>query len=122
MKAIEQIDELFEKASNLAIKVIVDDAREILKADDGLDEFIMAMGSCFFTFKKGSKYDIFTYTDEEAEQMEDDGHDWYGADNWILHDRFQPEFMEMVEDMNEKFKVLGYPVRFTANSEENNDW
>ena len=122
MKAIEQIDELFEKASNLAIKVIVDDAREILKADDGLDEFIMAMGSCFFTFKKGSKYDIFTYTDEEAEQMEDDGHDWYGADNSILHDRFQPEFMEMVDDLNEKFNVFGYPTRFTADGEENNDW
>ena len=120
---IEQIDDLFAKASNLAIRVIVDGAREILKADDGLDEFVMAMGSCSFSYKKGSKYDIFSYTDEQAEQMENDGHDWYGAYDGILHDyRFQFEFMEMVDDLNEKFNVLGYPVRFTADSEENNDW
>lgn len=122
VEKIKKIDELFGKASKLSIRAIVDGAREILKADDALDEFIMAMGACCFTYKKDSKYDMFSYTDEQCEQMDDDGHEWYGATDGILHDRFQPEFMEMVDDLNEKFKVLGYPVRFTANSEENHDW
>jgi len=119
---IKRVNELWETASNLAIKVIVEEARKILKADPDLNEFIMGMGSCFFTYKDGSKYDIFSYTDEQFDQMSDDGHDWYGADKGILHDRFQPEFMEMTDDMNSKFHVLGYPVRFTADGEENHDW
>ena len=119
---MEEIEELYAKASNKAIRAIVDGAREILKADDALDEFIMAMGTCCFTFKEGGKYDMFIHTDEVLEQMEDDGHDWYGAYDGILHDRFQPEFMAMVDDLNEKFNILGYPVRFTADSEENHKW
>lgn len=117
-----KIDKMFEDASDLAIKLIKDEARKILKADDGLDEFVMAMGSCFFTYKDGGKYDIFAYTDEQLDQMDEDGHDWYGAQNGILHDRFQPEFMDMIDDLNEKFNVCGYPVRFTANSKEVHDW
>jgi hypothetical protein len=119
---IKRVNELWEKASNLAIKGIIEEARKILKADNDLNEFIMAMGSCFFTYKELSKYDIFAYTDEEYEQMSADGHDWYGARDGILHDRFQPEFMEMVDDMNERFHVFGYPVRFTADGEEIHVW
>ena len=117
-----KVDKMFEDASELAIKLIKDEARKILKADDGLDEFVMAMGSCFFTYKDGGKYDIFAYTDEQYEQMDEDGHEWYGAQKGILHDRFQPEFMELIDDLNEKFHVCGYPVRFTANSKEVHDW
>lgn len=120
MKA--KVDKLFEDGSDLAIELIKDEARKILKADDGLDEFVMAMGSCFFTYKEGSKYDIFAYTDEQVDQMYDDGHDWYGAYCGILHDRFQPEFMDLIDDLNEKFNVCGYPVRFTANSKEVHNW
>lgn len=119
---IKRINQLYERASRLAVKAIKDEARKILKADEGLDEFIMAMGSCFFTFKEGGKYDIFSYTDEQIERMEEAGHDWYGADNGILSDGFQPEFMEAVEDLNDMFKVLGYPVRFSADSEESHEW
>ena len=120
MKAtMKTINKLFNRASDLAIEAIKNEAREILKADDGLHEFVMAMGSCFFTYKEGGKYDMFSYTDEQIDQMDDDDdHDWYGAQNGILHDRFQPEFMEMVDELNEKFNICGYPVRFTANSKE----
>ncbi len=116
------IDNMFDRASDLAIELVKDEARKILRADDGLDEFVMAMGSCFFTYKDGSKYDIFAYTDELIDQMDEDGHDWYGAYSGILHDRFQPEFMDMIDDLDDKFKVCGYPVRFTANSKEVHDW
>ena len=122
MKKMKIINEMLDKASDLAIELIKDEARKILKADDSLDEFVMGMGSCFFTYKDGGKYDIFSYTDEQYDQMDEDGHDWYGAKNGILHDRFQPEFMEMVDDLNDKFNVCGYPVRFKANSKEVYTW
>lgn len=82
----------------------------------------MAMGSCFFTYKEGGKYDIYSYTNEEADKMDEDGYEWYGACDGILHDNFQPEFIEMVDELNERFHVLGYPVRFKANSKEVHDW
>ncbi len=116
------IDNMFDRASDLAIELVKHEARKILRADDDLDEFVMAMGSCFFTYKDGSKYDIFAYTDELIDQMDEDGHDWHGAQDGILHDRFQPKFMDMIDDLDDKFKVCGYPVRFTANSKEVHDW
>ena len=119
---IELIDQMFDRASDLAIQLVKDEARRILRADDGLDEFVMAMGSCFFTYKDGGKYDRLAYTDELIDQMDEEDHDWYGAYKGILHDRFQPEFMDMIDDLNDKFKVCGYPVRFTANSKEVLDW
>jgi hypothetical protein len=119
---MEIIDRMFDRASDLAIQLVKDEARKILRADDALDEFVMAMGSCFFTYKRDSKYDIFAYTDELIDQMDEDNHDWYGAYDGILHDRFQPKFMDMIDDLDEKFKVCGYPVRFTANSKEVCDW
>ena len=113
---------MFDRASDLAIQLVIDEARKILRADDDLDEFVMAMGSCFFTYKHGGKYDIFAYTDELIDQMDEAGCDWYGAYDGILHDRFQPEFMDLIDDLNEKFNVCGYPVRFTANSKEVHNW
>ena len=116
------LDQMFDRASDLANQLVKDEARRILGADDDLDEFVMAMGSCFFTYKDGGKYDMLAYTDELIDQMDEEGHDWHGAYNGILHDRFQTEFMDMGDDLNDKFKVCGYPVRFMANSKEVYDW
>jgi hypothetical protein len=92
---LKTIDEHYEHASTLALNLIESEARKILTADPDLDEFIMAMGSCFFTHKeKGIVY---------AEV-------------------FQADFMEMVEDLNETYKVMGYPMRFTATGKIINDW
>lgn len=71
----DAIDELWDKASDLAIKLVKDEARKILQADPDLDEFVMAMGSCFFTYKEGGKYDIYSYTNEEADKMDEDGYE-----------------------------------------------
>ena len=124
MKAMmKKINDLFDQASNLAIEGIKNEAREILKDDPNLDEFIMAMGSCFFTLKEGGKYDIMSYTDDEWDE-------WCESDEYVssyynnIGDdcNFQTEFFEMVDDLNEKFNVMGYPVRFTATSKEVHDW
>jgi hypothetical protein len=125
MKAgIKTIDKMFDKASDLAIELIKNEAREILKADDGLKEFVMAMGSCFFTIKDGGKYDMMHLTDEEYEE-------WCESDEYVnIHNGiidnvatdFQQEFFEDVDYLHEKFHVMGYPVRFTATSKEVYDW
>ena len=116
------INKLWNTASDLAIELIKKDARYILKSDSNLNEFVMGMGCCFFTYKDKSKYDLSSYTDEQIDMMDNEGHDWYGAQDNILHKGFQPEFMEMVDELDKKFKVCGYPVRFTADSPEIYNW
>jgi hypothetical protein len=119
---LKKIDDLLKSADELVIQLVKDEARKILKADDGLHEFIMAMGGCFFTLKDGGKYDDKEMSDEEWEE-------WTESDDYvrfykgILDDKdYQKEFFDMVDDLNNEFKVCGYPVRFTATSQEVYDW
>jgi hypothetical protein len=122
-EALEKIDSLVADADDRAIYLIKKEARKILESDPNLDEFVMAMGGCFFTIKEGGKYDSLSYTDEEWEL-------WCETDEYVRtyyniisdDDNFQKEFFSMVEDLNEKFKVCGYPVRFKANTEEVHEW
>lgn len=119
---LKRIDELWDKADTLAINLIEREARKILLLDPDLNEFIMAMGTCHFNFNDGSRYDYFSYTEEQLDEMDAENYEWYGALDGILHDRFQPEFMDMVDDLNEKFGVLGYPMRFTARGKVVRNW
>jgi len=83
----------------------------------------MAMGTCFFTPKKGSRYDMDSY--------DDDGWDeWCESDDYVgalrgtidVDAEFTLDFMEMVNELNFKFNIKGYPMRFTATSNVVNDW
>ena len=119
-----EINKQFDRASDLAVEAVKYGAREILKNDPNLHEFIMAMGSCFFTIKDGGKYDILQMTDEEYEAWCDSDEYVYSYNGIIDNDRndFQKEFFDNVDELNEKFNVCGYPVRFTATSKEVHDW
>lgn len=123
-KKLKHIEMLQEEASNMAVKIVIDEARKILNDDDGLFEFIMAMGACFFTIKEGGKYDVMHLSDDDYEV-------WCESDDYLnIHGNiideqstdFQKEFFDMVDDLNTDFNVCGYPVRFTAKSEEVHDW
>lgn len=122
-KKLKRIEDLQEEASEMAVKIVIDEARKILKDDDGLFEFVMAMGGCFFTIKDGGKYDMMNLTDEEYEEWcESD--DYVNVHHGIIDEKatdFQEEFFDMVDDLDE-FNVTGYPVRFTADSDEVHDW
>lgn len=121
-KAMKKIDELFVSADDIGIKLIEVEARKILAADPNLDEFIMAMGSCFFTIKEGGKYDINTMTDEEWDDWTE-SEDYVHEYNGIVDDvHFQKEFFDMVADLNERFNSMGCPMRFTATSNIVTDW
>ena len=122
-KKLKRIEDLQEEASEMAVKIVIDEARKILKDDDGLFEFVMAMGGCFFTIKDGGKYDMMNLTDEAYEEWcESD--DYVNVHHGIIDEKatdFQEEFFDMVDDLDE-FNVTGYPVRFTADSDEVHDW
>lgn len=131
---LRKINELYDYAQKLEIELIESEARKILMADPDLDEFIMAMGRAFFTYKAGGKYDLFSYTDEELIAMEE-GDDpriefiygnntgGLGNEGGIIHnENFQKEFFDMIDDMNSQSNVMGYPMRFTANGPVKNKW
>ena len=120
---LEAIRALLEDASDKAVDLVKDEARKILIADPELEEFIMAMGSCFFTAKKLGKYDALSYTDEEFDELSDSGFEF--AHNYGMideeHDMYK-DFFDMVGELNSEFKVCGYPVRFKADTKEVHDW
>jgi hypothetical protein len=119
-ETIKLIENYHDTASDLAIKLIESEARQILERDDGLDEFVMAMGSCFFTYKEGGKYDLFSYPDDMPDEQFDA---LPQASDGIIHDdNFQTEFMEMVDDLNDKFNICGHPMRFRKRGETVNNW
>ena len=122
---LANIDDLWIKADRMVISLIQSEARQILIADEGLDEFIMAMGGCHFSYKEGSKYDMLRdgLTDEMIDDLPEEDN-WFGrAEGGIIHDtNFQIGFFEMVESLNERFSCMGYPMRFTAYGTVVNSW
>jgi len=130
---LRKIDELYDYVQKLEIKLIESEARKILAADPDLDEFVMCMGGAFFTYKANGKYNLFNYTDEELYKMEEDENPLLnfiygnGTENGncggIIHsDQFQKEFFDMIDDMDNRSNVKGYPMRFTANGPVNHNW
>lgn len=120
---MNEINDCWEKADDLAISLIIQEARRILREDPHLEEFIMSMGSCCFTAKEGGIYDPNSYNnDDDFEEYIDNG-GFIADSHLIIHDYdFESEFMEMVDEMNDKFNSKGYSTRFTANSKEVHEW
>jgi hypothetical protein len=123
-EANKLFDDIYDKASDMAVGLVIQEARNILKKDNGLHEFIMAMGTCFFTAKECGKYDPMSYSDEEAERLWEEGFQFADKSMIMRNNSLEIfiDFFEMVEDLNFKFKVCGYPTRFTATSKEVHDW
>jgi len=100
-KTVRIINDLLERANDLAVQLVESEARKMLRGHSNLDEFIMAMGSAFFTVKGG---DI-------------------ARDSICPYDRqYMKSFDEMLDDLNEQFKICGFPMRFTAYGEKITDW
>lgn len=122
---LQKVNRHFNYAVDLASILIEKSAREILKADPDLHEFIMAMGSYFFTAKEGGKYDFNTYPDDESfDDYMLNGKGWISDGSMIMPDtdEYHSEFCEMVDDLNEKFNSCGEPMRFTATSQIVRKW
>ena len=120
-----EIDNLWNEADDKALDLIEREARKILRDDPNLYEFVMAMGSCFFTAKEGGQYDfnnpIFNNEDYYETYLDNGG--IIADDHLIIQDDdFQSEFFAMVDELDEKFHSKGYPIRFTATSKPVHDW
>lgn len=119
---IKEYDDLEIEFSDRAIAFIEKEARKILSKDDGLDRFVMAMGSAFFTYKKDSEYDIHSsnFKEKWIGKCSNPGESKDGSG--IIHEGFQEKFFEMVFDLNDKFNICGYPMQFTATGKVINNW
>lgn len=89
------IDIMLRQASELAIQEVERIARRILKQNRNLIEFVMAMGCWCF------------WTNEEPLDNEDS--------------RFK-ELAEFMAEYNDKLKLTGTPMRFTATGPVETNW
>lgn len=96
---VAKIDALYMDIQNLAEEYIIREARSILKADPMLDEFIIGMGTWFFTTK--GKVEILDESDAPIGQT-------LLADFLCTWDQY--------------LRVTGNPMRFTATGEIRRDW
>ncbi len=117
----QEIENLWDQASDMSLEYIRKEARNILKNDSDLHEFIMGMGCCIFTAWQEGKYDLTKYSDDEFYTLQDKGF-IFSDNNLNMSEDFQKDFISMVNNLNERFKVMGFPMRFTAEGKEVNDW
>lgn len=97
-KTLELIDFLSNKIDMIAVNLIESEARKVLSThSNSLQEFIMAMGSAFFTNRLG---DVISYG--------------------------QLKYLKSIEDMinklNTDHNICGIPMRFTASGKRNSNW
>ena len=90
---IEKSEFHLTKATELCLIEIEKMAREILLKNKKLKEFVMAMGTYFFSYKKGGV-----------------AHDF--------EDKCFDDFMDKYSDLN----LTGVPMRFTAKGDIVTDW
>ncbi len=111
-RLLGNVVDLYNKSSDLAADLVEKMARKILTNHNELDEFIMAMGSYFFTYKNGGAHlqptvqkmnKSFNYYYEDSEPYLKPLNDFIGA--W-----------------DKRLKMTGDAMRFTAKSEKITDW
>ncbi len=97
MKRDALVEKYYFMAQSEALKIIEHEARKILHRHSNLDEFVMAMGSAFFTTKAGTilQLDKRKY--------------------------FEP-IDKIMCDWNTELKMGGEPMRFTAKGHIVTDW
>ena len=90
----------FDAVRNRACDLVEKEARKILLSHSNYKEYIMAMGSCFFVEKDNTNHDgMFGDVRNETKR-----------------------FFEMVNELDDVFKVMGDPMRFTSKGEKITDW
>lgn len=90
------VNQLYEKAVEEALRQVEAEARRILRRNQSMHEFVMAMGTFFFVTKKG---DHCRDDDPRFDELSDFIGKW---DNYL--------------------KLTGTPMRFTAYGPTITDW
>lgn len=91
-----QIEKHHEETVKMALELLEHKARVILKAHPNLQEFVMAMGTFFFTDRDGHPVN---------------NPPWY----------MQPVH-DLIDDWDRRLCLTGAPMRFTATGPIRHDW
>lgn len=106
MKTIdEELNEILEKADTIIESEVVRLAMRVLKANSKVHEFIIAMGTFFFT-RRGNKNVHFTFSTQEE----------------ICSLKNGKELFDFIHKWDNQFKVTGNSLRFSLKSEIKRDW
>lgn len=101
----EKLEYILSKADEMIEKEVIILASYVLKNNKQIDEFIMAMGSFFFT-KRGKKNCHFNYsTHEEINSL-----------------KGGKELFDFIIKWDNQFKVTGGSLRFSLHSEIKRNW
>lgn len=111
---VAAIQEHYFKACELASNVVEKMARQILSEHKELDEFIMAMGSYFFTYKNKKREDYLSaYT-----QKMNASWNYYYEDS----EPFLIPLNKFIGEWDNYLKITGDAMRFTATGVKITDW
>lgn len=91
---INESNNILNEACVIAVSEIERLARIRLNNNKKLGEFIMAMGSYFFTLKNGE----------------------------VVHDFKDKKIDSIINEFDDFLKITGTPMRFTANGKKIEDW
>jgi hypothetical protein len=100
-KDIQEINDLISKSSHLGIKLIESVARDILIEHSEFYEFVMAMGTAFFTDHNNQTYSI----SENSKKLKDIKFLFY-----------------IISEFDNTLHLTGEPMRFTACGKKITDW
>jgi hypothetical protein len=105
------VADLYNKSSDLAADVVEKMARQILREHPELNEFVMAMGTYFFTYKEGGNLDPI------SSKMN-------SSYNYVYYDTepFLKPLNDFIGEWDSRLKITGDAMRFTAKSEKITDW
>lgn len=101
----ERLETILAEADDIIVKEVIELARVILRDNHQTYEFIMAMGSFFFTKRgKHNAHENFS-TEEEIKALKGGKQLWNFITRW-----------------DSQFKVTGTPLRFSLHSAIKTDW
>jgi hypothetical protein len=96
MNPTKKIQKLLDQAGQLALEHVEFAARKILREHKNLNEFVMGMGTCFFS----------------------EGEENHGLETYA----YMKSLEDFICEWDETLGITGTPMRFTANGPRITDW
>jgi hypothetical protein len=96
MNPNKKIQKLIDQAGQMAMEHVEFMARKILREHKNLNEFVMGMGTCFFS-EGEENHRLETYA-------------------------YMKPLEDFIDEWDETLGITGTPMRFTANGQKVTDW
>jgi hypothetical protein len=112
MSKLKDIEIQYGKASDIALGLIEQRARAILRKKKNLNEFVMGMGVINFTDKNG----------EIVDHNHQTGYDEYLDQSYYEPFRWAKPVTDILDEWDDYLKLTGTPMRFTADGPIIRQW